>query len=87
VRKTAAERKRDQRIRDGALAEAGLMRLPSIKVPETTGDYLRGCGFMPPTSEDDPASVARGVEKLIVWLQVHKDDLESRDSGDFRDLP
>ena len=85
--KSQAERKREQRERDEALAEAGLIRLLII-VPLELGDYLRGCRFLPMTSEDDPATLASATEGLIDWLIEHKDDLLlSRDNAPFRDLP
>ena len=84
--KSQAERKREQRARDDALVEAGLTRLPSLIVPLALGDYLRGCRFLPMTSEDDPATLASATEGLIEWLIEHKDLLLSRDNAPFRDL-
>ena len=67
--KTPAQRKRDQRRRDDALARANLMRLPRIAMPEAMGEYLRGTGFLPMTAEDTPETIARGVEALLGMVE------------------
>jgi hypothetical protein len=55
--KTPAQRKRDQRRREAALAAAHMMRL-RVCIPESLADYLRATGFMSPAAEDDPPRAA-----------------------------
>jgi hypothetical protein len=75
------ERERESRQLSRARAEAGLAVLKVVVPAGDTGDLLREAGFIHPLSEDTPAILAAGIEKMIEVLLV------TRDATDFEIVP
>ena len=73
--KTPAQRKREQRARDDALATSELdAAAATSRFLKPWATICAGPASCLTTAEDDPATIARGVEALLAWLVDHADD-------------
>jgi hypothetical protein len=69
---SVADRQRRRRQRE----KAGLVCVTVEIDPSVAGDLLREGGLIDPLTEDDPATLAVGVAKLIRTLTVTRDNAE-----------
>lgn len=77
-RELARERQRRKRLRD----KDGVSPVTIKADIAELGDLLRDAEFLPPTAEDDPATLAKGLEKMLAAMR----ERDMRDNADFRNV-